>query len=737
MSNAGNELPSTTLEILLQSINGLVQSQTNFMEYQKERDRRQEERDERHEREFRELKEVNIGIQQSLGRLGSAFEAQPQNNFRSQVAYAEQHSTLHSRQTPSGSTAKEQYRNIGLYLSPRTQKIEDTEQLLEFHGFKLPDLGSLDDSGSRISRIQSSFQEYYSKSTLLVIDGDGFNGCKELTTEQHVQHAMHMLLSAISSTVSNSDDRPKMKFIDKSGDRIDSKYKPDFVFVPVHSESSRWSNVGVVCELKSISNRDANVLNGQIGQYFNQMWMKQPRKLCIGVVASRGKLHILVNTRDGIDYAVVGTLPFVRHDSSSMYASDEHSQITLEPGSGELVVRVLTMLFGLDFEQCGMLAPQAGGVSQGFGLCETMETADQDDTALSVVVGGDIQQAPYRIRLPGNGYLGGRVVYPVGTTSWVHKAEVAIAGERESHVHSAVVKIQWCRSKRPTEKRIYDLLREAAIPNVPGVFFGGQIETGGTTTGTRCNILAVEDCGVGISQYACILAQQPSVNHWQLLDIACGYIHTIYAAWAGKTTRILHRDISSGNLMVRDNLAMVIDWEYALFANVTKQRQLVSSHPLTGTLAYASMGVLSGGTMRSATDDIESLFYVLAHAIEAAQHSDDGRRRAPQDKGMQKLWSGSTSEDDLRQERRLWFGSSDTYKSRLGESCPRLWWNLLLSMYNILDISRHSMASGVILRTRSVKEYVQQLVLALQPVLQAYGAEARHFTRLVEFGQFV
>ncbi|KAJ1768772.1 hypothetical protein LPJ74_004572, partial [Coemansia sp. RSA 1843] len=436
MSNAGNELPSTTLEILLQSINGLVQSQTNFMEYQKERDRRQEERDERHEREFRELKEVNIGIQQSLGRLGSAFEAQPQNNFRSQVSILSQsfdQSTLHSRQTPSGSTAKEQYRNIGLYLSPRTQKIEDTEQLLEFHGFKLPDLGSLDDSGSRISRIQSSFQEYYSKSTLLVIDGDGFNGCKELTTEQHVQHAMHMLLSAISSTVSNSDDRPKMKFIDKSGDRIDSKYKPDFVFVPVHSESSRWSNVGVVCELKSISNRDANVLNGQIGQYFNQMWMKQPRKLCIGVVASRGKLHILVNTRDGIDYAVVGTLPFVRHDSSSMYASDEHSQITLEPGSGELVVRVLTMLFGLDFEQCGMLAPQAGGVSQGFGLCETMETADQDDTALSVVVGGDIQQAPYRIRLPGNGYLGGRVVYPVGTTSWVHKAEVAIAGERESH----------------------------------------------------------------------------------------------------------------------------------------------------------------------------------------------------------------------------------------------------------------------------------------------------------------
>ncbi|KAJ2084653.1 hypothetical protein IW138_006597, partial [Coemansia sp. RSA 986] len=415
---------------------------------------------------------------------------------------------------------------------------------------------------------------------------------------------------------------------------------------------------------------DANVLNGQIGQYFNQMWRKQPRKLCIGLVSSRGRLLILLNTRDVIKYAVVGTLPFVRHDGKSMYASDEHSQITLAPGSGELVVRVLTMVFGLDFEQCGLMVPQAGGVFREFGLRESMATADQDEATLSVVV-DDIQHAPYQIRVSGGEHLGGRVVYPVGTTSWVHRACVVIACEGDWHTYDAVVKVQWCRRDRLTERRIYDMLLGMGMPNVPAVFFGGQVETGKTTTKTRCDILVLEDCGVGVGKYVRGLAQQPAGNQWRLVDIACGYIHTIYAAWSGNATmRILHRDISSGNLMVRDNRAMVIDWEYALKVSTSEQRQCVSSHPLTGTLVYASMGVLSGGDVRSAIDDIESLFYVLAHAIETAQYGDDksssssSSSSSKQNKAaMQKLWSGSISADDLREERKKWFSSSDAYKT--------------------------------------------------------------------------
>ncbi|KAJ2515511.1 hypothetical protein H4217_005132, partial [Coemansia sp. RSA 1939] len=100
-----------------------------------------------------------------------------------------------------------------------------------------------------------------------------------------------------------------MKYNDTSETPVDTKYRPDFVFFPVQEEFSQWSNVGVACELKTINNKDGNALNDQIGQYFNQMWRSQPRKLCIGLVAFRGKLHILLNTRDVINHAVVGTLP--------------------------------------------------------------------------------------------------------------------------------------------------------------------------------------------------------------------------------------------------------------------------------------------------------------------------------------------------------------------------------------------------------------------------------------------
>ncbi|KAJ2655465.1 hypothetical protein IWW48_005525 [Coemansia sp. RSA 1200] len=270
------------------------------------------------------------------------------------------------------------------------------------------------------------------------------------------------------------------------------------------------------------------------------------------------------------------------------------------------------------------------------------------------------------------------------------------------------------------------------IPNIPKVFYGGQVETSKITTLTKCNILVFEDCGVGISQYVQDLAKQPSANHWRLLDIVCGYIHTIYAAWSGSTVRILHRDISSGNLMVRANHAMVIDWEYALQVSTSERRQCVSSHPLTGTLVYASMGVLSGGNMRSAIDDIESLFYVLAHAIETAQYASNEYNAKTQDKSMQNLWNGSISETQLIEERIKWFSSSECYKSRLSEKCPYFWRDFLLSMYSILDIGRHTVASGVIIRSTSVEEYVRQLVLALFPVLDKYGTEAKHFTQLTD-----
>ncbi|KAJ2759574.1 hypothetical protein H4S06_002159, partial [Coemansia sp. BCRC 34490] len=182
------------------------------------------------------------------------------------------------------------------------------------------------------------------------------------------------------------------------------------------------------------------------------------------------------------------------------------------------------------------------------------------------------------------------------------------------------------------------MLCKMSIPNIPKVFFGGQVETGKITALTKCNILVFEDCGVGISQYVQDLAKQPSANHWRLLDIMCMYIHTIYAAWSGSTVRILHRDISSGNLMVRANHAMVIDWEYTLQVSISKRRQCVSSHSLTGTLVYASMGVLSGGNMHSAIDDIGSLFYVLAHIIESAQYASDEYNTKTQVKSMQNLW---------------------------------------------------------------------------------------------------
>ncbi|KAJ2539565.1 hypothetical protein EV175_006328, partial [Coemansia sp. RSA 1933] len=367
-------------------------------------------------------------------------------------------------------------------------------------GLELPYLGSLADSKSEISRIQASFRRRYAGATTLVRGTDEFNDSQMLTGERFVQTAMNMLLTSISEVVMNRPVRPNMQFVDCSTRSINSKGKPDFVFVPAGSTVD-WTWVGAAMELKSTTVKEKDVLQGQIGNYFNEMWRLQPRKYCIGLVSIKEELHILINTRDTIRHAGFGKLPFVKNANEGVYPYDESDQIMLEPEKGELAVRVLAMIFALDCAQCTFLVPHREGVFSEFGLQETMSITDSEETVLDIVTSG-IEQAQCRINLGGYDYLGGRVMFPVGTTSWVHRAHVMVDDEETSHNDDAVVKFQWRRITRQTEKDMYDLLKTMDIPNIPRVIYGGRITTKSINTpGFVCDALVLESCGVGIDSY--------------------------------------------------------------------------------------------------------------------------------------------------------------------------------------------------------------------------------------------
>ncbi|KAJ2210951.1 hypothetical protein IW140_005026 [Coemansia sp. RSA 1813] len=180
---------------------------------------------------------------------------------------------------------------------------------------------------------------------------------------------------------------------------------------------------------------------------------------------------------DAITHAVVGKLPFVDSVRKYIYRSREHAHITFEEGNGELVVRTLAMVFGISLEQCSFLVLQPGGVYRQFGLLVEKPSIEQAEAVLSAVT-GSTPTANCLINLPIGGYLSGRVMFPIGTTSWVHKASVDLRTGNNSFQGSAVVKIQWRRGSRRTESSVYRMLHDMKILNVPQVIFSGCIGMG-------------------------------------------------------------------------------------------------------------------------------------------------------------------------------------------------------------------------------------------------------------------
>ncbi|KAI8321190.1 hypothetical protein GQ54DRAFT_304957 [Martensiomyces pterosporus] len=248
----------------------------------------------------------------------------------------------------------------------------------------------------------------------------------------------------------------------------------------------------------------------------------------------------------------------------------------------------------------------------------------------------------------------------------------------------------------------------------------------GATIQMVCDIIALEDAGQCINDYVSQLMDGPSTNHWLLLDAAAGYIHTIFAAWLAGDNHILHRDISSGNLLVLGNSPRIIDWEYGLQAKRNDTRMSVSSIPLTGTMVYFSMRVLKAATERSHIDDLESMFYVLTHAIELACGASE--------RGAQmKLWDSRLDEDELEDERRKWLASRDMYLRRLPERCPRMWRDFLGVLYDLLALSGEAGDFGANELDMRPAGELQVVVSRLKQFLVQYNQHAVCFKALERF----
>ncbi|KAJ2645762.1 hypothetical protein IWW40_005875 [Coemansia sp. RSA 1250] len=96
----------------------------------------------------------------------------------------------------------------------------------------------------------------------------------------------------------------------------------------------------------------------------------------------------------------------------------------------------------------------------------------------------------------------------------------------------------------------------------------------------------------------------------EIVDAFAGYAHTLIAAATMDTDTnfVLHRDVSTGNLMIsNDKMPYVIDWGYGRIC-AENEVPSYSDKKMIGAAVYMSIRVLKQCWKRSVIDDLESLF---------------------------------------------------------------------------------------------------------------------------------
>ncbi|KAJ2060715.1 hypothetical protein GGH13_006738 [Coemansia sp. S155-1] len=206
---------------------------------------------------------------------------------------------------------------------------------------------------------------------------------------------------------------------------------------------------------------------------------------------------------------------------------------------------------------------------------------------------------------------------------------------------AVVFKMTWICTNRLPEGAVYTVLTDNGIPNILTIYDSGTLVT--DIGGYRLEYLVMEHCGTPIVEH--IL--QMRTNNRYTSDIAmlardciATVTKTLVAALGAK---VLHRDISPGNIAVRGNRVFVIDWGCAKFVGPPTPEQATDitlrwgfdcsdvvnqgeeKDPFTGIIPYMSIPMLLKVTRRGVFNEIESLFYVVLDALSDRPRDDESK----------------------------------------------------------------------------------------------------------------
>ncbi|KAJ1891080.1 hypothetical protein LPJ81_005810 [Coemansia sp. IMI 209127] len=278
------------------------------------------------------------------------------------------------------------------------------------------------------------------------------------------------------------------------------------------------------------------------------------------------------------------------------------------------------------------------------------------------VVGVDLESiadiADVEIRLQGHTSLSGRHTQPVGAQSWIYR-----------DVHNRIVKFHWCLPQN-SEIAIHRRVMEMGIPYVPRLL--NSVVVKHPLDEMQGELLQIDDAGTSISD---AILRLRIASH-TVIDLFAGYSHAILAASSGRGggVTVLHRDISIGNLLVRESQPFVIDWGLGLCTH--ESNRVASTTPRVGTAPFMGVRVLNSQPKRSCVDDLESLFLAISQCM--------WRKHGTAGKSYSSLWENCYLADVLS-ERKAWLFYEQAYLEYMGlDNAPQELVTLLKGMYGLL-----------------------------------------------------
>ncbi|KAJ8519090.1 hypothetical protein ONZ45_g3926 [Pleurotus djamor] len=188
------------------------------------------------------------------------------------------------------------------------------------------------------------------------------------------------------------------------------------------------------------------------------------------------------------------------------------------------------------------------------------------------------------------------------------------------------LKEQWRGSKVDSEINTLQKLKQAKVKHVPTLVCGGDFPE----HTTRSDTLVKDEWRVGgaplDSRTLTRLVVKEVGKPLSAFPDSKTLIQAIFDAFVGhqqayKKCKILHRDVSAGNILILDNgHGLLSDWDLA--KEIARLGEAARTHERTGTWAFMSVELSAQpDKCHSVQDDIESFFWVVFyHAIRYAAH---------------------------------------------------------------------------------------------------------------------